>query len=202
MPTPLDPRLFALTVFAVLGRWSELTALRRGLTDEPGRAWREALLQAHLFAGFPRIVEAFGVLAAAGGLGAPEPDEVLAEPDLPERGWALFDRVYGAGAERVRAQLADFHPDFAGWIAGHAYGRVLARPGLAPHERELLAVAALAALGQDRQLASHARGAVALGASAREVHAVLAAIEPWIERERLDSAARVVERFAPLAASS
>lgn len=192
----LDPALLRFTVLVVLGRWHELGALRRGLSESPGRAWREALLQAHLFAGFPRIVEAFGVLEQAGGMGTPGPDEVLAEPDRPDLGAALFARIYGRGAGAVQAGLVAHHPDFAGWILGHAYGRVLARPGLEPAERELLAVVALAALGQERQLASHARGAVALGAPPAEVHGALAAVADLLGPTLTADGQRVLERFA------
>ncbi|QDU68903.1 Carboxymuconolactone decarboxylase family protein [Planctomycetes bacterium Pla86] len=194
----MERELIELTVFAVLGRWDDLAALRGRPGVRPDRRWREALLQTHLFAGFPRIVEAFGVLGRAGGLGQPDPDETLAEPDLPERGRALFDRIYGSRADRVRAELQGHHADFAAWVEGHAYGRVLTRPGLPAAQRELLAVAALTALGQDRQLASHARGAVACGADPEEVHGVVEAVAPHVDPHDLERARKVVARFAPL----
>ena len=186
--------LARLSVAVVLGNWEELRAIRA--TGEPDRAWREAVLQAHLFCGFPRVVEAFGVLQAVGGLGTPAPDEVLAEPDRPERGAELFDAIYAERADDVRAMLASGHPDFAAWIAGHAYGRVLTRPGLDARVRELLSVACLTALGQERQLASHVRGALRVGASRAEVFDVLAAVAELVRPERLADARRVAERFA------
>lgn len=192
-----DRRLLRLCVCSVLGRWDDLRALRAAAPPgEPDRAWRETVLQAHLFAGFPRIVEAYGVLAGAGGLGALEADEVRAEPDRPDAGLALFERIYGEGSGRVRAALAAGHPDFADFVLGHAYGRVLARPGLAADRRELLAVAALAALGQDRQLASHARGAVRCGADPGAVREALDAVRDLVAPERVERAEAVIERFA------
>jgi len=187
--------LARLSVAVVLGQWDALRALRAA--GEPDRAWREALLQAHLFCGFPRVVEAFGVLHGAGGLGEPASDEVLGEPDRPQRGARLFDAIYAERADDVRALLERGHPDFAAWIAGHAYGRVLTRPGLEARERELLAVACLAALGQERQLASHVRGALRVGARRSEVFDVLASIADLVRPERLALARRVAERFAP-----
>ena len=192
-----DRRLLRLTTAIVLGDWDALAAIRREApAGEPDRAWRETVLQAHLFAGFPRVVEAFGVLGAHGGLGEPEPDEVRGEPDLPERGAELFERIYGNHADRVRRFLRGSHPDFADWIAGHAYGRVLTRPGLAPDRRELLAVAALAATGQDRQLASHARGALHCGATVEQVRGAIEAARDLIAPDRAARALRVLERFA------
>ena len=70
-------------------------------------------------------------------------------------------------------RMGAFHPDLASWILEDGYGRVLARPGLPAGERELLAVAALAALGLDRQLESHVRGARRLGAAPSRIRAVL-----------------------------
>ena len=160
-----DRRLARVTAATVLGRWEALAELRRGAPrGEPDRAWREALLQTHLFAGFPRLVEAYAVLDAAGGLGELDRDEARAEPDQPQRGFELFGRIYGPAAAGLRDKLARQHPDFGAWVLGHAYGRVLARPGLAPERREILACVALAALGQERQLAGHLRGALACGA--------------------------------------
>lgn len=193
-----DRRLVRLFVCAVLGRWEELARLRAAApAGEPDRAWRETALQVHVFAGFPRAVEAYDVLEREGGLGEPAPDEALAEPDRTDRGRALFERIYRDHAPSIRAALERGHPDFARFIEGHAYGRILSRPGLEPSFRERLAVAALAALGQERQLASHARGALRCGASASDVRATLAAVADLLTPERLERAERVLDRFLP-----
>jgi 4-carboxymuconolactone decarboxylase len=189
--------LARLFVACVLGRWAEVEGLRRSAgPGEPDRAWREALLQVHVFAGFPRAVEAYGVLAAAGGLGELERGEMLAEAEQPQRGRELFERVYAADAPRIRATLEAAHPDFARWIEGHAYGRILSRAGLDPASRELLAVCALAALGQDRQLASHVRGSLRCGATRAELEGALEAVADLIAPERLERARAVLAYFA------
>lgn len=196
-----DRRLVRLTAAIVLGAWDELAALRREAPPgEPDRAWREAVLQTHLFAGFPRLVEAYEVLERAGGLGEPEADEgeegALGLPARRDRGAELFDAIYRDQAAGVRERLAAYHPDYGDWIADHAYGRVLSRPGLAPRRRELCAVVALAVTGQDRQLASHARGAVRLGGSAAELAAVIEAVVDLAPEEPLERARAVLARFA------
>lgn len=154
----------------------------------------EALLQCHLFCGFPRTIAGLDALRSHGlHLEAP-----AGEPDAPSeaRGAELFDSIYGGGADGVRAHLSGLQPTFARWVAEHAYGRVLSRPGLGGADRELLAVAMLAATGHDRQLASHARGAVRLGARPGAVAALLERVGPAIPPDRLDRARSVVERFA------
>jgi len=194
--TPLDRRLVRLSALIALGRWDELGALRAAApAGEPDRRWREVVLQAHLFAGFPRALEAASVLAAAGGLGAPDADERAEAAPAPAAGRALFDAIYGARAADVRAELERAHPLLARWVAEHAYGRVLARAGLAPDRRELCAVAALAAQGQERQLAAHARGAVRLGASAADVAETIEELAAWMEPAGLARAREVVARF-------
>lgn len=192
-----DRRLLRLTAAIVLGNWAAVGRERaEAPPGEPDRAWREAVLQAHLFCGFPRLVEAYAVLREAGGLGQPDPDEARGEPDLEARGAVLFDHIYRDQAGAIRALLRGAHPDFERWVLGHAYGRVLTRPGLTADRRELLAVASLAATAQDRQLASHARGAVRCGARVEEVHAAVEAIAELVGPERASSARRVLARFA------
>lgn len=179
------------------GDYEELKRLRRAAPrGEPDRAWRETILMIHLFAGVPRAIEAFEVLARVGGVGELEPGEAMAEGDVPARGDALFDRIYGARSAALRAHLEGFHPDFAAWIRGHAYGRVLSRPGLSLAIRELVAVAVLATLGLERQLASHARGAVRCGVDPADVHEVLSTLIPGIDPHRVERARHVVTRFA------
>ena len=69
--------------------------------------------------------------------------------------------------------MAGFHPELAEWILADGYGRVLSRPGLTIRERELIVVAVLAALRLPKQLESHVRGARRVGATGREVSAML-----------------------------
>lgn len=190
-------RLLRLSTAIVLGRWDEVRALRAAAPlGEPDREWREAVLQTHLFAGFPRLVEAYALLGECGGLGEHEPSELESEHPALARGRALFDRIYASDAPRVRGQLAAGHADFARWIEEHAYARVLARPGLASDRRELLASCALAALGQERQLASHARGSLRCGASPAELEEALASVADLLGAERLERARRIVARIA------
>lgn len=186
-------RLFAA---CVLGRFDVVRELRRAaVAPLPDRRWREAVLQVHVFAGFPRLVEAYAVLDEEGGLGAPDPGEFDSAENADERGRELFERIYADKSASVRAQLEHGNALFARWIEAHAYARVLARDGLSADRRELLACAALAALGQERQLASHARGAVRCGASASEVRAAIEALDGLAPAQHLDAARRVVDRF-------
>lgn len=195
-PAPLERELVLLTLWVTHGNWRALTELRQRTPSLASLRGREALLQLHLFCGFPRIVEAFGVLAEAGGLGAPEAWEHPGQADQPEAGRALFERIYADQTERVADLLGSYHPDFQGWILGHAYGRVLSRPGLSPRERELLACVALAATDQHRQLASHVRGALRCGATREDLLELLDALGEHLDAESFERAETVVRRFS------
>ncbi|MEX1025072.1 MAG: carboxymuconolactone decarboxylase family protein [Planctomycetota bacterium] len=165
------PELLELALATLAG---DRPALERLVAaGRPDRRWRETLLQTALFAGIPRVVAAWGHVSAAGGLGAPDGDELLEADDPDAAGAACFAEVYGRGAEAVHTSLVDFHPLFARWIREFAYGRVLARPGLSLGERETLAVACLAALNLPRQLASHVRGAQRAGVAPDEIQGAL-----------------------------
>lgn len=189
-------RLARLFTAAVLGNWEVVREVRRAAPrGEPNREWREALLQVHVFAGFPRLVQAFGVLESEGGLGHPAAEELEQDAFDAQRGAALFDTIYAQDAAKVRGMLEGYHPDFATWIAHGAYARVLARPGLSAATREMLACCALAALDQERQLASHARGCVRCGGSFEELLEALESVRDLVGAERMERALRIVGRF-------
>ena len=199
MTLSLVPDLCRLAVAVVLHDVDTLSAFGADHADEGDSiALRETLLQSHLFCGFPRTIAALDLLRSVGlELSAPT-GAPLRLPRGAERarGEELFDLIYGSGADGVRAHLESLDPAFAGWVAEHAYGRVLSRPALAGSARELLAAAMLAATGHDRQLASHVRGAVRCGARRDEIDGVLDAIEDLVSTENMARARQVASRFA------
>ena len=121
----------------------------------------------------------------------------MAGTDYEAQGAPIFDGIYQDLAPVVRRRLSQHHTDFAHWIAEHAYGRVLARPGLEPATRELLAVVCLLHSGLDRQLASHTRGAVRLGATPQSVHAVFELVRPHLAQQEVERLKEVLQRFLP-----
>lgn len=121
------------------------------------------------FAGYARAINAFVVWRGIVPVRRPRRDR---RGNRKGRGAALCRRVYGDSYARLMERMEGLHPELAAWILEDGYGRVLSRPGLTGRERELLAVAALAATpGAGPQLESHERGARRLGATAAEVRA-------------------------------
>jgi len=134
----------------------------------------EATLQVFLFAGYPRTIGAFEALHEVFP-DAGEPPLEADRDDFAERGRETFEKVYAQHTETVLEKLSNLHPDFARYVIQDAYGQVLGRPFLPLKERELLAVAMLAALGLPAQLRSHTHGARAAGASEPEIESALIA---------------------------
>ncbi|MBI5853362.1 MAG: carboxymuconolactone decarboxylase family protein [Planctomycetes bacterium] len=144
----------------------------------------ETLLQGVLFFGFPRIVTAFEQAALAWPADVPPAGGALPEDEQEHAGRALFDRIYGRNAPAVHAMLRGHHHELHDFVIRAAYGRVLTRPALPPRDRELLAVAALAALDQTPQLVAHARGARTFGATDVELRETLVTVlgdEPVVD---------------------
>lgn len=191
MRPPMPLALVRLAVAVVRFLPEELDAFAAMAGPRPlERAEKEALLQCHLFCGFPRTIAALDHLRGA-GIQAGDPGPA----GSPGAGRELFDRIYGDGADGVRDHLRSLDPDLADLVAGHAYGSVLSRDGLDARDRELLAVVMLAATGHDRQLASHARGAIRCGAEPHEVAAALDAVEDLVPPARMERARDVTARF-------
>jgi 4-carboxymuconolactone decarboxylase len=187
-------RLLVLSMAAVWrGDWEQLAACahRGRVHGQPRQEFEEMLLQAVLFVGFPRVVSAFETLAEVWPPAASPAGGALPADRQPLAGRQLFAAIYGHNDAAVQAMLRGFHEDFHAFVLDVAYGRILARPGLEPGVRELLAVGVLAAQDQVRQFAAHARGAVNLGRSTAELQEVLVTVfagsplaHAWLQRLR------------------
>lgn len=137
---------------------------------------REAILQTHLFAGYPRTLNALSAFKEAcrkisnplsGEIAlrdAPlEGDDVAA---FRQRGQKLFNLIYAENAPKVDNIARAGSPDLADWAIVEGYGRVLSRPGLEYRQRSLCIVAALMPLDVTPQLKGHIQGALNTGTTA------------------------------------
>ena len=167
----------ALCAYAAAMALGDLAAARAALGAARRAGTRriaaeEAALMLMLYAGYPAALEGLRVLNEAWPGRARRTRE-----GKPARwraaGEQLCARVYGPAYARLVPAVRALHPDLAVWMIEHGYGRVLSRPGLSARDRELVTVAALAALGWQRQLVSHLLGALRVGAGEREVEAAL-----------------------------
>lgn len=186
----LTPQQQSLAVIACLEAQGETSLL----ATEIHRAFdnglslsqaREALSQLYAYTGFPRSLNALGVLQAvvkereAAGLSVDAGRE--ADP-LPDSYDALT-----AGTEVQTAVCGGvpftyaFAPATDYYLKAHLFGDIFARNNLTHAERELVTVAALSGLDKVApQRLAHIRGALAMGVSEKELRAL-----PALLRERV-----------------
>lgn len=152
---------------------------------------REAALQLFLLAGFQTSLEAFFQIRDVYHESFPgdprELEEIYSRVWL-NRGYQLQANVYRDNVEKLRQNLREISPELESWTVMIGYGMVMSRAGLLPHVRELLEIAVLAVQGFPRQLHSHFRGALNLGATPDEIEITLKVVAPWLNEERSRSA--------------
>ncbi|MCC6465715.1 MAG: carboxymuconolactone decarboxylase family protein [Planctomycetes bacterium] len=148
--------------------------------DRPDpEAMREAVLQTHLFGGYPRALNALAAFKnACKKVSNPLSgeirlrDEPLEGDDLPafrQRGQKLFNLIYGENAPRIDRFARGNSPDLGDWALAEGYGRVLSRPGLEFRQRSLCIVAALIPLDVAPQLKGHVLGALNTGSTKEQL---------------------------------
>jgi len=164
----------------------------------PIEALRETALQLFLIAGFPPSLEAAFMIQEIYGSGLPvHADELIDLPPMGtfERGWALQAEVYRGNVEKLRTNLEAISPELSRWTVWIGYGLVMSRPGLLPHWRELFETSILAVQGFPRQLFSHLKGSLNLGATAAEVELALRVTELITSPETLRPAWQMWRRI-------
>lgn len=144
----------------------------------PNERVEEALLQAYLFVGFPPVLEAFSAWREETGPPeegpeGPPPLDARSPDEIVEAGRAACRRIYGGAYRGLRRNVSRLHPDLDRWMVSEGYGKVLSRRGLDLATRELCIVALLTSACWPRQLHSHLRGALRVGAEPDQVEQAL-----------------------------
>lgn len=128
----------------------------------------EIVLQSYLFLGFPRMLEAADHLARCfTDIDLPVKTEPISPSESKEwfeKGQGLYRRVYGDMHQTLQARVESIAPEVFRWMIIEGYGKVLSRPGLSIVDRELAIVASLLIENRPRQLHSHLKGAINVGA--------------------------------------
>jgi 4-carboxymuconolactone decarboxylase len=153
----------------------DLEGVARDWCHLPGEAHAagiEVILQTHLFAGYPRTINALATVQRLGICGEVRAGETTAEIWCAA-GEANCRTIYGHAYDKLRTRIAGLHPDLDRWMVEIGYGRILSRPGLTLRERELCVLAVLAGQNVAPQLRSHILGAIRAGATRRECRVIL-----------------------------
>lgn len=180
---------------AALGRGDQdalVTAMDDAAAMAQAEAVEEVLLESYLFLGFPAALNGLKLWRRRTGRAAP----AAAPDDWPlwqQRGVAVCRQVYAGHYDRLREVVAALHPDLEHWMIVEGYGKVLGRPGLELRQRELCAVAMLAAQSAEPQLYAHLRGTLNTGTARQDVAEAVALIGAGLDDARRTSLERIWE---------
>ena len=132
----------------------------------------EVILQSYLFLGYPIALNVMALWREK--IGPNTSIRSLEDRDTwVLRGEEVCGAVYAGQYDELRAHIRRLHPDLEQWMVQEGYGKVLGRSGLSLVERELCIVALLAVLDVPKQLYSHLRGALNVGAQLWQVSRAL-----------------------------
>ena len=167
------------------------TAINAGLDDGlTVNQIKEALSQLYAYTGFPRSLNALGVLqqviaqreqqGQAVDMGR-DADPLPSDYDAVKQGTQVQTRLSGAPFDYTFAPQTDYY------LKAHLFGDIFARNTLTEAEREIVTVSAISALeGCEPQLLVHARGALNMGVTRDELQSIPAvlrstvgAVEAW-----------------------
>ena len=138
-------------------------------------AWvEELLLQSVLMVGYPRALVAAAVWRRVSKVAAPSHDPDAGSSAIwSARGVETCRAIYRTNYDRLRENVRRLHPALDEWMVTEGYGRVIGRAGLDLARRELGTIVQLTILRSPRQLHSHLRGALQVGAGPATVEAAL-----------------------------
>lgn len=178
--TVLDPATRSLVQVALglpdgseaqLGAWMA----EARLAGTPALWLEELLISSVLYIGFPRALVAMAAFRrlepehAAGS----EAADYERWQEWRARGEATGRAVYGKRYDQLRHNVRALHPALEEWMIVDGYGKTLSRPGLDLMRRELCSVGMLVAQRAPRQLLSHLRGALNVGATPEQLDELL-----------------------------
>ena len=144
---------------------------------------KEAFSQLYAYTGFPRSLNALGVLSKV--LENKQPNWQEGKPWTRPAEWDDAQKAYELGLKNQtqlsgRAFDYPFSPQDEYYLRAHLFGDIFASDQLTKADREIVTVAALSGLeGVNSQLAAHKRGAVNMGNSQEVVDELCS----WLDSE-------------------
>ncbi len=159
----------------------------------------ETVLQSYLFLGFPRMIEAALAFNELYGDFEEVTDFKMISREESQRwfedGKELCRKVYGKNYNKLEKRFLSMAPDLFRWMVIEGYGKVLTRPGMTQVERELAEVAALIVDRRERQLISHVKGSLNVGAEMSLLRQVNSDIRPIAGEPACGMASDVMDRI-------
>ena len=157
---------------------------------------KETLSQLYAYTGFPRSLNALGVLQQVvkertdKGLktdNGREADPLPANYDALKQGTEVQTKLTG------RAFNYEFAPQTDYYLKAHLFGDIFARNNLTFAEREIVTVSAISALnGCEPQLAAHVNGARNMGVTDEQIQAIPSVLREKAGEEEAERSERII----------
>lgn len=146
---------------------------------------REAIYQLAPFIGFPKTLNALGVLNEVlkeRGIKTPlKSTQTVKEEERYEKGLAIQNPLYGDEIKQSMTGLPDdMGADVARFLTEVCFGDFYTREGLDIKTRELLFISALVTTGNTYTLKSHIKGALKAGNSKETITAAIIQCLPYV----------------------
>lgn len=158
----------------------------------------EVMTHLVVYAGFPAALN--GVAALRAIVQPSELSETVPSTPNSEReeryaaGLAALEAIDGSAGEKVISSLAAIAPDLGRFIIEFAFGDIYTRQGIDLHTRELVTVAALAAMGNARpQLKVHTHGFLNVGGTKEQLVELAIHTAPYAGFPRAINAALAIQ---------
>ena len=157
----------------------------------------EILLQGHLFVGYPKAIESFFIFndiirKSEEYFGY---NREIANYNLFEaRGLKTAKQIYNNKFDLVYDNIKNLCPDLVSGMIIEGYGRIISRPGLDILARELAIVAVLTITSMPRQLYSHIKGSLNVGANPDQIKAIIKRCGFYINPSKIDQALLILEK--------
>jgi len=150
--------------------------------DIPFEPIYEALLQIHLFSGYPASIEGLSLLQEVYNV-KPAAKEAYDVHLFYNRGEKLCRDIYTTVFEKMNMRMHSFSPELAEWMIIDGYGKTLSRTGLDIRTRELINICILSLGRWKQQVISHIRGALHVGVTIEDIQAAIECLhtEPTID---------------------
>lgn len=117
-------------------------------------------------------------------------------PPGAEGGLAIRKQVLGAAhVARAQANVTPLDAAFQDWITANVWGGVWTRPGLTRHQRSMLTLAMMAALGRHEEFELHVRATRNTGVTAEELSEILLQVGAYAGVPAANSALKIAKRI-------
>lgn len=181
IPKKINESLIKIAVYLAYKDWDKLESeLQIYLKQNYERYFiDEVFITSYLFLGFPAMISAFEILQRI-DQNKKQSYKINKKNDYnlwEKRGLKLFKKIYADKSDMLLLKVKRMHPEVAKWMLTEGYGKVLSRSFLPIKNREFIIITFLIVSFYPKQLHSHLKGALNIGATINDIDQIFSLIK-------------------------